>query len=468
VEFIEFGYGNSSDKNSLKAGAHATSDALKMMNKYSEKPNIAFLSSSSEYDPEEVLNGVKLILGNKTPIVGTSSKYQISGKTVDINSVSVGILGSKYFNVGMGVCLGASIHPKECGRKAVKDAVKNLGMMPKLIYVISDFCEHEEHVLKGIIEEVGVTIPVFGAVSSDSLEFEKTYQYGNDVYIDSIVCVAFGGDIVPKISYGRYLESGKNAKTVKNIITKSDKRTIKEINKMPALKKYLEISGFEGIEEDIAKNPEFYLSNPLGIMDTNGDIHLKGPIYIKNDEIVTGSNIRSSNELKVVNVNEKTVEKIFTENIEVLKNTLPNYSPVVTFSAISSYLLEVHPKLLENLVKSHDIGPVHGFSSFGEMVFGRYENYSITMCSLTPDLVSISAKEGIHMFTKHPATKETLLKINELGGSVKVEELGNALGIHRRSAYDRVEPLLKYGFSEKEGALITITELGRLLLKFDF
>ncbi|MBM7409344.1 hypothetical protein HNP85_001016 [Methanococcus maripaludis] len=126
MEFIEFGYGTSTDENSLKAGAHAASDALKMMKKYSEKPNIVFLYSSPDYDPEEVLNGVKLILGNSVQIVGGSSKFQICGNKFLENGVSIGILGSKYFSTGMGVGLGISINPKESGKKQSKMQLKTL------------------------------------------------------------------------------------------------------------------------------------------------------------------------------------------------------------------------------------------------------------------------------------------------------------------------------------------------------
>ena len=52
-----------------------------------------------------------------------------------------------------------------------------------------------------------------------------------------------------------------------------------------------------------------------------------------------------------------------------------------------------------------------------------------------------------------------------MGGVVKIEELAKALGIHRRTAYDRIEPLLQYGFVEKEHAVIKITDFGKLLLK---
>lgn len=467
MEFIEFGYGTSTDGNSLKAGAHAASDALKMMKKYSEKPNIVFLYSSPDYDPEEVLNGVKLILGNTVQIVGGSSKFQVCGNKFLENGVSIGILGSKYFSTGMGVGLGISINPKESGKKAVKDAVENLGMFPKLLYVIMDFCKCEELVLKGVVEELGVTIPIYGGISSDNFEFEHTYQYGNDVYLDSIVCVAFGGDIVPKISYNNY-EYQENHGKLENIITKSEKRSIDEIGNISALKRYIEISGYGGSVKDLEKDPKFYLSHPLGILDTAGDIHFKGPIAIKNKKLITGSNISNSNELKIETIGKNELKKIFETNTNVLKNTQPHYDPAFTFCNISSFLSEIDPEEIEKLIKNSGITPFFGSSTFGEISFRKYGNYSMSMCSFAPDLVTISAKEGIHMFTKHPATKETLLKIHELGGSVKVEELAKSLGIHRRSAYDRIDPLLKYGFIDKDQALINITDFGKLLLKFEF
>ncbi|MBP2144105.1 hypothetical protein J2127_001275 [Methanococcus voltae] len=494
MQFIQYGFGTSEDTNPLKAGAHATSDALKNMEKHSESPTIAFLYSSPEYNPEEVLNGVRLVLDTNTPIVGSSSNFQIVSNKVVSNGVSVGIISSKYISVGIGVDLGASVNPKEAGRNAVRDAIDNLGMSPKLIYVLMDFCKSEEKIMESIIEEVGYTIPIFGGISSDNLEFNKMYQYCNDSYFDSIVCVAFGGDLIPKMSYGRYknMEDTKENSQFnmatdntdnnavekfevedmcylrdKLIITENTKRKIMKINGKNAVDQYKELIGYKKSANELKKDKKSYLSNPLGMVANNEEIYLKGPVNLLDDHMATASYIRNHQELKHVKIDETKVTELFNQNIDILENSPPYYNkPAITFCNVSAMLMETNTDLLKDRLENYQLGDLLGLTTYGEIIFGDIRNYDIAMCGICPDLVSISAKEGIHMITKHPATRETLIKIDELGGSVKVEELAKALGIHRRSAYDRVDPILKHGFAEKENALIQITEFGKILLKF--
>ncbi len=469
MRFIEFGQGFSDDDNPLKAGAHATSNALQQLHKYSEHPSIVFLFSSPDYDPEEILNGVKLILNRKIPIVGGSSKFQIVGNNLLKKGVGVGILSSKYVNIGVGVGLGASINPIDSGKKAIQDAMKNLGMVPKFVMVIMDFCKFEEDVLKGIVNELGITIPIFGGTTSDDFEFKKTYQYCNDVYFDSVVCVAFGGDILPKISYGEYIKTdnilNNTLSNNKTIITEANKRYIYKLNGMNALDYYKNILKFNGSYEELQNNRKFYLSNAFGLINSNHIIRLKGPISMKNRVLVCGSNIDEGNILKMVNITDKKIEQLFKNATELLMNTEPRYKSTLTFCCSSVYLPEISEDSIKNSLKSCPLN-IFGFTSYGEVVLRDYMNYTVSMCSIVPDLASISAKDGIHMVTKYPATKETILKINEMGGIVKIEELAKALGIHRRTAYDRIEPLMQYGFVEKKHAVIKITDFGRLLLKF--
>ncbi|ABR57011.1 domain of unknown function DUF1745 [Methanococcus aeolicus Nankai-3] len=500
MKFIEFGYGASKDDNPLKAGAHATSDALKNLSK-SSMPNVVFLFSHPDYNPEEVLNGVNLILGEKTTIVGGSSKYGIINNNLCENSVFVGILASKYFNVGAGVGLGISMNPRDAGKKAASAAMDDLGMMPKLMMVFMDYCKFEEEVLNGIVDVLGITTPIFGGTTSDDFKFKETYQYCNDAYFDSVVCVAIGGDIIPKISYSssrslmdhtknnentEYMSSDGNNKkgditegkqqTInyndnKTIITDANKRYIYSLNYINSLKYYKNILNYEGSNTELQKDRAYYLSHPFGLVDSNGNIHIKGPISIKNDILICGSNVMKGNELKLVDINDETIKKLFDDAISSTVNTPPKYTKHIsplTFCLTSLFLTEISKTTIKECLKEYTSNPLFGFTPYGEAIFSKYMNYTVSMCSIVPDLISISAKEGIHMITKYPATKETMLKIDTMGGAVKIEELAKELGIHRRTAYDRVEPLLQCGFAEKDRATVKITEFGKLFLKFWF
>ncbi len=463
MEFMEFGWGTSNDDNPLKSGAYAATEALKNI-KNTKYINLAFLFSSPDYEPEEVLNGVKLILGNNIPIVGGSARYSIINNKLH-SGVSVGIVSSKYLDVGIGVGLGVSINPEECGKRAVETAIKDLGMAPKLVMVFMSHCNFEEEVLNGIIKKVGMSIPVFGGVTSDNFEFNRTYQYCNDVYVDSVVCVAFGGDIVPKITIGRFTERELNSKGIKGRVTEANKRYVTKINNINALEYYASVFNYKKLES-LSKDREFYFAHQFGILDLNGRIYLKGPVSIKNNTLVFGSNIREGIELVDYEIEKNKVGNIFEEINRNILNTPPHYSHTFSFLTLPAYLAEIGKESVnEWLTNLGDLYPLFGFSSYGEILFGEYNNYTISLCSILPDLSNICIKEGIFMLTKYPASKETIKKIYEMGCCVKIEKLAESLGIHRRTAYDRVEPLLRYGFAKKEGSKVELTELGRLLLK---
>jgi len=464
MRFIEFGWGYSNDDNPLKSGAYAVTEALKNIEN-TKYINLAFLFSSPDYEPEEVLNGVKLILGNHIPNVGGSARYSIINDELH-SGVSVGIISSKYIDIGIGVGLGVSINPEECGKKAIETAIKDLGMAPKLVMVFMDCCNFEEEVLSGIIKKLGMSVPIFGGVTSDNFEFNRAYQYCNDVYVDSVVCVAFGGDIVPKITVGRFSEKELKSKRMKGRVTEANKRYVSKINNINALDYYISVFNYEKLDE-IAKDRKFYFTHQFGILDFNNKkIHIKGPVAIKNNVLVFGSNIREGVELIDYEIDKDKIKHIFEEIGKDILETPPSYPHAFSFLALPVYLAEIgKDKVNEWLKILGDLYPLFGFSSYGEIVFSEYNNYTIALCSILPDLANICIKEGISMITKYPATKETIKKIYEMGGSVKIEELAENLGIHRRTAYDRVEPLLKYGFAKKEGAKVELTELGKLLLE---
>lgn len=76
-----------------EAGLQATHQALNRLG--ANAPGLAFVISSHQYQPREVLNGVSSLLGD-TPLIGFSSPAGLTGRGQHPHSVVVALLSGDF------------------------------------------------------------------------------------------------------------------------------------------------------------------------------------------------------------------------------------------------------------------------------------------------------------------------------------------------------------------------------------
>jgi hypothetical protein len=232
---------------------------------------VAFAYSSVAYDQGEVLKGVTEGLPG-VPVLGNTSftgvitpEGFITGEKGFVGilalggDLTVGVAGKQ-----KGDCA------KSAGREAAKEAMKNAGKnyAPAYFYMAASPGE-EELYLKGISEVIG-RVPYFGGSAADnSISGEWKLFANKQVFADGVVIAFFYADKpVTNLFTGAYRETGDVG-----IITKvKDKRTLVEIDGVPALKKYAQ---WAGVDPDSLKGGNllvYTINSPLGVKDRLGDL----------------------------------------------------------------------------------------------------------------------------------------------------------------------------------------------------
>lgn len=234
---------------------------------------VGMLFTSVDYNQNEVMKGVKSVVGD-TPIVGCTS----SGAII----VPDGVITSDHGFAGMlllddeNMVVGAAGSPlkngdaRETGRMVAMEALDRAGLdyAPSYYYMVASPKE-EEYYVKGIQDVIG-DVPFFGGSAADNaLSGDWSIFCDGTSFSDGVAVIFFYTDKPIETVYtGAYHES-KNV----GIITKIDgDRKLVEIDGVPALKKYAEWTN---------KNPDELMgmdllvasiTAPLGVKDTIGDL----------------------------------------------------------------------------------------------------------------------------------------------------------------------------------------------------
>ena len=275
--------GYATNANAKEAGI----EAAKMALEHVEHAKMGMVYTSSFYSQEEVLEGIKEVVGD-LPILGSTSKGAII--------VPEGVVTSEHGFVGMLVFddedleVGVAIHEaiedkRELGRKLALEALENAGKdyAPSYYYLVSSTKE-EELYMKGIQDILG-NVPVFGGSICDTMQIVGTI-FNNDICKKKGVgLILFYTDKrIENVFTGAYKKSDNMG-----IITKMDGDfTIVEIDHEPALQKYATWIG-KDIEELRGYNlADVSNVKPLGIKEPLGEvIVLHQPLIGNEDNSIT-------------------------------------------------------------------------------------------------------------------------------------------------------------------------------------
>ena len=260
--------GWSTEANSQVAGRESAAKAVVDL----IQTKVAFVYTSCDNDVKKVLEGAKEELGT-APIIGCTSSGGIIVPDGFISSengfVGIMALGDPDTTVGVAGAKKART-ARDTGRKVAEKAMENAGKSeaPAYFYMVANPGEEEDY-LKGIEDVIG-RVPFFGGSAADNTVEGNWKIYTNETVFSEGVAVAFFYTDKPmaNIYTGAYHET-----TNSGIITKLDgKRTLQEIDGVPAIKKYAEWTG-KDVKKLMGGNllTETILA-PLGVKDRLGDL----------------------------------------------------------------------------------------------------------------------------------------------------------------------------------------------------
>ena len=277
---------------------------------------LGMLFTSCMLDQKKVVEGVKSVFGNK-PIIGCTSSGAIITPSglIDGNSFS-GMMAFSDDDLIVSVAgCSAGKNAREIGKQIAREAITKSGIkkVPSYFYMVASPKEEEDY-LKGIQDIIG-TVPFFGGSAADNTVEGKWSIICNDkVFSDGCAVAFFYAKNECKNEYtGAYYETSHAG-----IITRiNNKRTLMDIDGVPAVKKYAE---WRGLNPDDLMGSNLLVSSvlaPLGIKDPIGSVTaVRHPMFGNKDYSMNiGNNLAVGTGVIML---ETTVDGLIKSNSEAL------------------------------------------------------------------------------------------------------------------------------------------------------
>lgn len=271
-----FGVGSSKLDDPYEAGKEAAKKALEAV-KGRLRFTLAFSSYSKYPDAMPLLRGINEVLGD-VPLYGSSTAGEFTTEGPSRDSVVVFVSTCPVSYLGVGVGEGVDVNPKGAGARAVKEAIDWLPFefrdlplrVHDLIYspyfvLTTSAIGHEEAVIEGVKDVVGVT-PIVGGSSADDFKLTPPfgYQMANyRAYTRSVVV----GVLATKHKVGMGFAHAYEPTDKRGVITRAKGRDILTIDERAAAEVYADWVGVPLEKLNVLAQG---LSNPLGVLDQNG------------------------------------------------------------------------------------------------------------------------------------------------------------------------------------------------------
>lgn len=391
----KFSTGIAENPNSFKAGQEAAKQALEKMGK--EHADIALVFASIEYPFDDVIKGIKSVIGN-VPIVGCSSAGEFTNEKVTKGGVAVGLIQSdthKFFS-------GIGQNVKEDQVKALEAAsipfphlVQGHPYRSAMLFVDGLIGKGEETVLAAS-SVLGPTVKFSGGAASDVLKFDKTFVFGQGKALNDAVSVCFVASEKPMIlsvKHGHHPVS----KSLK--VTKSKDNILYEIDGLPALEVWLDnlkdklqngkTVSDKSTKEDISK---FLMQHEAGLM-TGSNYKLRFPASVNPDGSLNFvCSIPEGSVFKIMDSNDAdqiASARIAAENALAAAKGIKIAGAIVFDCACRSMLLkDKFPLAVEEIKKTLGDIPIIGFETYGEIAMdeGQFSGFhnTTTVIQLIP------------------------------------------------------------------------------------
>ncbi len=253
-----------------EAGLQAAHKALNRMG--ANTPTLAFVISSHQYQPREVLNGVSSLLGD-TPMIGFSSPAGLTNNGQHPHSVLVALISGD-FQADTTWLPGYAQSGRETAVKIVQHAQARVERQ-SILFFADGFNGDAEQFCNTIPPELNIT----GALSSGDLHTGNTYQMtGNQTGTGGLVAAFLRGNI--KIGVGH--DHGWDPVGSQFRVTRSRGFWLRTLDGRPASETYAGLFGYPA--RDWAFPPLNYLARlyPLGV-EQGEDLVVRSPIRVEAD-----------------------------------------------------------------------------------------------------------------------------------------------------------------------------------------
>jgi hypothetical protein len=381
---MKVGIGFINEKDAFASGVNIANQALRNGTITNAKFALAFCCS--DVNAEDLLKGIRTVLGVKTPVIGGSAIGIITNDSISYDNFPAGIIVIEDDDMQIQVAAAGGLDQDE---KAVgQDLVRQLTVEKKdtllLFYdsIQKPAAENSPPImnsstllLQGIEDEFDINIPIIGAGTVGDYDFSPTIQFtGDSVKSQCASAVVLRGDFSAdvKIMHGCSPKDG-----IYHTITKIEGSVIYEIDNRPAVEVINDIYGNEDWQKQIPVKrltigvnhgekfwhrfaEQDYVNRLIvGVLpDTTGIV-----IFEADFEIGTEIQFMLRDTNKMIESARRNTENLVQEIKSSGKTPLWGfYIDCAGRSALFSQILEEEAKEVQNILNRNNI-PLFGFYS---------------------------------------------------------------------------------------------------------
>jgi len=286
--------------------------ALEQAINCTRRPDLIFILTTENYDPEVVLSsvvntvGTCSLVGAWTP--GIIINFEVHARGIGVCSISgEGVEAVTHLEKG---AAGSSFSR---GERMGKILLEKAGDRPGTVFLFSDaFCSNISELLRGLYNVMGPGFNYAGGGCGNNLQFSSTYQFTEQRVGRKAVAAA----LLRGINFKIELDHGWSPVGEPLTITKAEGRRVYEIDGIPAFKRYRDLvwnctrNGF----------PCCGMQYPFGLPAAGGNFIIRDPLKAEEDESILF--VTEVPENAIATIMEGDADSIVAAARKVAKNAL--------------------------------------------------------------------------------------------------------------------------------------------------
>jgi methyl-accepting chemotaxis protein len=223
---------------SFKSGQEAAKQALQKM-KQPQKPNLAIVFCSIQYDYAAVMSGIKDVIGEEVVIVGCTSAGQFSDQEAVKKGICCALIASDSHQFFSGIGQGLKNSPIQAIEEAVREFpphVPNYPHQAAMLFVDGLAGKGEEAVLAAA-SLLGPKVKFAGGAAADNFNFKDTVVLGNNQALSDAVSICLIASQKPIIISAKH---GHKPISAPLRVTRSEGNILYEVEGRPPLEVWKE------------------------------------------------------------------------------------------------------------------------------------------------------------------------------------------------------------------------------------
>jgi len=358
-KYLLSGIGQSSLRDEVDAVEEALSGALLGVN---GEANFAIVYTDSTLDQAKVAQAVNATIGKHWVGMSVDKHFSNNHTSEAKTTVSILCIKSNYLHFSVEAAQKVRSNPRKKAKETLIKAIKHMSgtrdldsyvaftkikrgnyndLVSQNQYLILSFVSSIENVkgnvvsgrevdfLEGLLDVVGISVPIFGAGAGSDFDTFLSEEKGNNylfangkVHQNAGVVIFCVSDLPFDVDVKHGYELTKDFA----VVTKVDKtkHTILELNGKNPISEYCRLLGIS--KKEYLKDPyRCSLTRPFGVVSLYGETYVKEAL--PNEDGITFHSTVKTNENTVVNIMKLNKNKLHNNFSEILENTNKKKKP---------------------------------------------------------------------------------------------------------------------------------------------